>query len=171
VSSPTHPGTTASRVLRTASSRTSSASTRSPSGSSASCALRFASPYSPSSSSLPSGSTGASVAGVSSTAAAQPLRVEVLFLHHVRVPERAHQRAQPRQVGGRGPSPRRGRRAARQLELPAVLHAITVIDHDHQERHGKGGACSGYAGFERERSDSTVESLQRPRPRRYCAFC
>ena len=39
-----------------------------------------------------------------------------------------------------GPAWRGGRRAARQLERPAVLHAITVIDHEHRERHGKGGA-------------------------------
>ena len=24
-----------------------------------------------------------------------------------------------------------------------MLHAITVIDHEHRERHGKGGACHG----------------------------
>jgi hypothetical protein len=40
-----------------------------------------------------------------------------------------------------------------------VKHAITVIDQEHRERHGKGGACNGHAGFERERSDSTGESL------------
>ncbi|MFN9900181.1 MAG: hypothetical protein ACK55Z_15605, partial [bacterium] len=67
VSSPTHPGTMASRVLRTTSFRTCFASARSPSGTSASCALPSSSPSScSSSSSSPSGSTGASVAGVSS---------------------------------------------------------------------------------------------------------
>ena len=54
-------------------------------------------------------------------------------------------RAQLRQVGGRGRPARRGRRAARQLERPAVLQAITVIDHEHRERHGKGGACRVHA--------------------------
>jgi len=59
--------------------------------------------------------------------AAQPLRVDALILRGERVPERADQRAEPRQVGGQGPAWRGGRRAARQLERPAVLHAITVI--------------------------------------------
>ena len=47
-----------------------------------------------------------------------------------------NQRAEPRQVGGRGRPARRSRHAARQLERPAVQHAITVIDHEHLERHG-----------------------------------
>ena len=94
--------------------------------------------------------------------AAQPLRVEALFLRGERVPERAHQRAEPRQVGGRGPAWRGGRRAARQLERPAVLHAITVIDHEHRERHGKGGACHGACGI----SDLKVIQRSNPLPER-----
>jgi len=50
---------------------------------------------------------------------------------------RAHQRAEPRQGGG-GRSARRGRRAPWQLESPAVLHAITVIDHTGAERRARG---------------------------------